>query len=329
MTGAVEGPFAPTNSFLVPTPTAGVASSSRPRSPLSSRPTHPATSNALVDLRLELNVSQISIEMGSRLLVSYVELLLYLKGQVPFPPSQLRRMVAGGRKGSPHQNKLLKSLNTLSQDLPSTLSSYGSSTTITIAIVFGLGREKCFIQLSGTEFEQIKADEDTMEPLSEPSKQENRLDSEILPNENLKYNTVPARRRASPRLPLQELSSVDSISFQLSSVSLRPNADEAMIRQAERALSQAMACSEVEFKGDLHPMGAQIFIRAPRRFKHESWAVRPEAARMLDIPFKALNESDVPLVETVRVCAKDAPTTVDETEEMIWWGWDGRLAGYA
>ncbi|ELU36125.1 hypothetical protein AG1IA_09845 [Rhizoctonia solani AG-1 IA] len=90
-----------------------------------------------------------------------------------------------------------------------------------------------------------------------------------------------------------------------------------------------MACSEVEFKSDLHPVGAQIFVRAPRSFKHPSWAVRPEAARMLDAPLKALNESDTPLVETVRVLAKDASVVVDEAEEMIWWGWDGRLAGYA
>ncbi|CEL58584.1 hypothetical protein RSOLAG1IB_08660 [Rhizoctonia solani AG-1 IB] len=326
MSGAVEGPFAPTNSFLAPAPTSGMTSS---RPPLSSRPVKPATSSEVVDLRLELNTPRISGEMGSRLLVSYIELLLYLKGQVPFPPSQLRRMVAGGRKGNPHQNKLLKSLSTLSEDLPSTLSSYGPSTTITIAVVFGLGREKCFLQLSGTELEQITVDGDATELEDQPPKQENRHDMASSSNENLKFNTVPVRRRGSPRLPLQELSPVETLSSQLSSVSLRPSVDEAMIRQAERALSQIMACSEIEFKGDLQPMGAQIFMRAPRRFKHESWAVRPEAARMLDAPFKALNELDVPIVETVRVCAKDAPTTVDEVEEMIWWGWDGRLAGYA
>jgi hypothetical protein len=172
-------------------------------------------------------------------------------------------------------------------------------------------------------------DGDATELEDQPPKQENRHDMASSSNENLKFNTVPVRRRGSPRLPLQELSPVETLSSQLSSVSLRPSVDEAMIRQAERALSQIMACSEIEFKGDLQPMGAQIFMRAPRRFKHESWAVRPEAARMLDAPFKALNELDVPIVETVRVCAKDAPTTVDEVEEMIWWGWDGRLAGYA
>ncbi|CAE6452625.1 unnamed protein product [Rhizoctonia solani] len=330
MAGAVEGPFVPTSSFPNPasTPRAASASSSKPRPLLSGRPTNSTTSNAVVDIRLELNAPRISSEIGTRLLVSYVELLLYLKGQVPFPPSQLRRMAAGGRKGSSHQNKLLKSLSTLSEDLPSTLSSYGSSGAITIAIVFGLGREKCFIQLSGTEFAQSEDAEDTAETINEPLEHENRSDL-LSSNENLKYNTVPSRRRPSPRLPLQELSSVDSLSSQLTSISLRPNADEGMIRQAERALSQAMACSDVEFKGDLHPMGAQIFLRAPRRFKHGSWAVRPEAARMLDAPYKALNELDVPTVESVRVRAKDAPTIVDETEEMIWWGWDGRLAGYA
>ncbi|KAG8751962.1 hypothetical protein FRC11_008815 [Ceratobasidium sp. 423] len=331
MAGAVEGPLVPTNSFPNPASTPGTASasSSKPRPLLSVRPTASTTSNQVVDIRLELNAPRISTEMGTRLLVSYVELLLYLKGQVPFPPSQLRRMAAGGRKGGPHQNKLLKSLSTLSEDMPSTLSTYGSSGTITVAIVFGLGREKCFIQLSGTEFAQLKDAEETPESTNGPLEQENRLGFGLSSNENLKYNTVPSRRRPSPRLPLQELSSVDSLSSRLSSISLRPNADEGMIRQAERVLSQAMACSEVEFKGDLHPMSAQIFLRAPRRFKHGSWAVRPEAARMLDAPYKALNESDVPPVESVRVRAKDAPTTVDETEEMIWWGWDGRLAGYA
>ncbi|KAF8707451.1 hypothetical protein RHS03_03440, partial [Rhizoctonia solani] len=330
MAGAVEGPFVPTNSLLAPTPTSGVASSSRTgRSPLSAKPAPPATSNAVADLRLELGVSQITCEMGSRLLVSYVELLLYLKGQVPFPPSQLRRMVAGGRKGSLHQNKLLKSLSALSEDLPSTLSACGSSRTVTFAIVFGLGREKCLIQLSGAEFGQVKADEDDTELTKEPLEQENQNDITTPSNENIKFNTVPAKRRVPGRPPLQELTSTDSLSSQLSSISLRPSVDETMIRQAERALSQVMACSEVEFKSDLHPVGAQIFVRASRSFKHPSWAVRPEAARMLDAPLKALNESDTPLVETVRVLAKDASVVVDEAEEMIWWGWDGRLAGYA
>ncbi|CAE7117119.1 unnamed protein product [Rhizoctonia solani] len=318
MTGAIEGPLIPTNSFPAPTSTPGGNSSFKPRLPLAAR----AIANGVVDIRLELDVARISGEMGSRLLVSYVELLLYLKGQVPFPPSQLRRMAAGGRKGSPHQTKLLKSLSALSTDLPSTLSSCGAS-TVTVAIVFGLGREKCFIQLSGTEFEQLKSEETTV-PIDEPSK-ENR--QQISSNENLKFNTTPTRRR-SPRPPLQEISSVDSLSSQLSSISLRPNPEEAAIRQAERALAQAMACSEVEFKGDLAPMGAQVFLRAPRRFKHGSWAVRPEAARMLDAPFKSLAESGVAPVESVRVRAKDAPAE-EETEEMIWWGWDGRLAGYA
>ncbi|KAJ1300559.1 hypothetical protein OPQ81_002213 [Rhizoctonia solani] len=326
MAGAVEGPIVPTDSFSIPTSAPGAVSSSKPRSALSARAGHSAVSHAVVDIQLELGAPRISAEMGSRLLVSYVELLLYLKGQVPFPPSQLRRMVAGGRKGSPHQNKLLKSLSTLSADLPSTLSSCGSLKTITVAIVFGLGRDKCFVQLSGTDFEELKDVEETAESINEPVKENHHA---LGLSENFKYNTVPAKRRHSPRPPLQELSSVDTLSSQLSSVSLRPNADEAMIRQAERALSQAMACSEVEFKSDLHPMGAQIFLRAPRRFKHGSWAVRPEAARMLDAPYKVLNESDVPSVESVRVRAKDAPSTVDETEEMIWWGWDGRLAGYA
>ncbi|CAE6526022.1 unnamed protein product [Rhizoctonia solani] len=328
MAAAMEGPLIPTNSFSAPTSAPSAPATSKPRLALAARTSNLATSKKVADIQFELNAPRISAEMGTRLLVSYVELLLYLKGQVPFPPSQLRRMVAGGRKGSPHQNKLLKSLSTLSADLPSTLSSYGSSNIVTVAIVFGLGREKCFIQLSGTEFEQLKDARETTELTTEPLKKENRHDVEISSNENLKYNTVPSKRR-SPRPPLQELSSVDSLSSQISSISLRPSADEAMIRQAERALSQAMACSEVEFKGDLVPMGAQVFLRAPRRFKHRSWAVRPEAARMLDAPYKALNESELPPIESVRVRAKDTPIMVEEAEEMIWWGWDGRLAGYA
>ncbi|KAH7333760.1 hypothetical protein B0J17DRAFT_721649 [Rhizoctonia solani] len=328
MAGAVEGPITPTNSFSTPTSTSGAVFSSKSRQPLSARATNPTKPQDVVDIRLELNAPRISAEMGTRLLMSYVELLLYLKGQVPFPPSQLRRMVAGGRKGSPHQTKLLRSLSALSMDLPSTLSACGSSSIVTVAVVFGLGREKCFIQLSGTELEQLKDATEKTESANEPLKQENLREIQLSSNENLKYHTVPSRRR-SPRPPLQELSTVDSISSQLSAASLVPNADEAMILQVERALSQAMACSEVEFKGDLHPMGAQIFLRAPRQFKHGSWAVRPEAARMLDAPYKALIESDVPPVESVRVRAKDTPVTVDETEEMIWWGWDGRLAGYA
>ncbi|CUA70728.1 hypothetical protein RSOLAG22IIIB_09055 [Rhizoctonia solani] len=328
MTGALEGPLIPTNSFSNSPSTPPAAAPSQSRFPLSPQSTNSALSNEVVDIQLELGAHRISAEMGTRLLMSYVELLLYLKGQVPFPPSQLRRMAAGGRKGSPHQNKLLKALSALSADLPSTLSSCGSSSAITVAIVFGLGREKCFIQLSGTEFEPSKDAEEVAEPTSQSPKKENVKALETVSNENLKFNTVPSKRR-SPRPPLQEISSVDTLSTQLSSVSLRPSADEAMIRQAERALSQAMACSDVDFNDGLAPMGAQVFLRAPRRFKHASWAVRPEAARMLDAPFKALTESDVVLIESVRVRAKDAPVVVEETEEMIWWGWDGRLAGYA
>jgi hypothetical protein len=212
--------------------------------------------------------------------------------------------------------------------LPSTLASLDTQKTVTLAIVFGLGREKCLIQLSGTSLEQTNKPD--IEDEDRTLKQERHPSHDSLSNENLKSNTVPPKRRLSPRPPLQELSPVDTLSCQLASFSLKPTAEEAMIRQSERALSQAMACSEIEFSSNLNPMGAQIYLRAPRRFKHGSWGVRPEAARMLDEPYKALACGEAPPVECVRIRAKDAAVDdEDENEEMIWWGWDGRLAGYA
>ncbi|KAB5588021.1 hypothetical protein CTheo_8538 [Ceratobasidium theobromae] len=320
MAGPVEGPLPPTSSLasLISEPTSSVSRASilAPKIPKSITPN-------VADVLMELNSARIPSPMGARLVVAFVELLLYLKGQVPFPPSQLRKMAATGRRGSSHQSKLLKSLNNLTNDMPSTFLSLRTQETVTLAIVFGLGREKCFVQLLGTELaptKQIEAETTVPGYPLKPCR-------EITSDENLKFNTVPVRRRPSPRPPLQELPTVDTLSSQLASVSLQVSPDETLIRQSERALSQAMACSEVEFNSNLHPMAAQVYLRAPRGFRHQSWSVRPQAARMLDEQFNALVSGESLTVECVRIRAKDA-VDLDETE-MIWWGWDGKLAGYA
>lgn len=203
-----------------------------------------------------------------------------------------------------------------------------------MAIVFGLGRAKCFVQLSGTDLsdpiyvEDKKLNEE--QPTEELAATNGSPPSTGLFDENSDAKSTPLKSRPSPRQPLQEITPLDSLTSQLASCSLRPSAEEATIRQAERMLSQAMACSDVEFSGNLSPMGAQVYLLAPRTFKHGSWGVRYDAGRMLDGPYEAFSSGQESLVECVRIRAQ-CPVVVekDDAEELIWWGWDGRLAGYA
>ncbi|KAG9081040.1 hypothetical protein FRC06_005886 [Ceratobasidium sp. 370] len=143
MSGSVHGPLPPSAPLPVSASSPGLASSSHaPRkalAPLAPQPVGKEPS-PVADISLDLDVARISSGLGARLVVGFVELVMYLKGQVPFPPSTLRMMASSGRKGSPQQTKLFKSLHALTEDLPSTLETLGSQRTVTFAIVFGLGR---------------------------------------------------------------------------------------------------------------------------------------------------------------------------------------------
>ncbi|KAG9075224.1 hypothetical protein FS749_013131, partial [Ceratobasidium sp. UAMH 11750] len=108
--GSVHGPLPPSAPLSVPTSSGGLASSSShaPRKPLASLPSKPVSEKAsspAADISLDLDVDRISPGLGARLVVGFVELVMYLKGQVPFPPSTLRMMESSGRKGSPQQTK--------------------------------------------------------------------------------------------------------------------------------------------------------------------------------------------------------------------------------
>jgi len=243
-------------------------------------------------------------------------------------------MASSGRKASSQQTKFLKSLHALTEDLPSTLETLGTQQTVTLAIVFGLGRAKCFIQLSGADFDECLQDEEQTETI-EGLKDTTTPSSRPVLSSNENADSPAPKRRLSSRLPLQEITpaptppDLDTLTSQLASCSLKPSPSEASLRKVERALAQAMSCSDVEFSGNLTPMGAQVFLKAPRGFKHTSWAVRQDAGRTLDGPYEALSSESGSMVECVRVRAKGIETAQGEAEEMIWWGWEGRLAGYA
>ncbi|KAG8780027.1 hypothetical protein FRC12_023555 [Ceratobasidium sp. 428] len=342
MAGAVQGPLPPNTSILASASSSGHDLNSSHALPgTHSSPALKSASekdSALTDVSLELAVDRISSALGTRLVVGFVELILYLKGQVPFPPSTLRMMAANGRKGNSQQARLLKSLHALAEDLPSTLETLGSQQTTTLALVFGFGRAKCFVQLAGADFaiqDQQNGPIDVTsqlangDPLSSHTPQAS--------NENADLNTAVPKRRLSSRSPLREItpsppptaSDLDSLVSQLASTSLKPTPFEATTRKAERALAQAIACSDISLGENLNPMGAQIYLRAPRSFKHPKWVVRQDAARILDAPYESMTSGgEQNLAECVRIRANGF-TASSEEEEMIWWGWEGRLAGYA
>ncbi|KAG8742083.1 hypothetical protein FRC10_002019 [Ceratobasidium sp. 414] len=336
MSGSVHGPLPLSARLPVPASSPGLASTPshaprKPLGPLSSKPVSEKEPSPVADISLGLDVDRISLDLGARLVVGFVELVMYLKGQVPFPPSTLRIMASSGRKGSPQQTKLLKSLHAFTEDLPSTLETLGSQQTATLAVVFGLGRAKCFVHLSGTDFANLGQQDEQVDSVAQV------VGQTVAPsyppqssNENPGSSTLTLKRRLSSRAPLQEITpppspttdDLDSLTSQLASVSLKPAPSEAAMRKAERTLAQAVACSDVALSGNLSPMA----------FKHPKWVVRQDAARMLDAPYEAMvSGGKGNLAECVRVRANGfAEAVVSGGDDgMIWWGWEGRLAGYA
>ncbi|QRV99321.1 hypothetical protein RhiJN_27340 [Ceratobasidium sp. AG-Ba] len=326
MTGSVEGPLPPT---VLPSGP-GSAGLNSPRSTGSSlvpldAPSlihnEPNNSDDQSSVFFEADVDRISSDMGARLVVAFVELVMYLKGQVPFPPSTLRMMAAHGRQTSSHQAKLLKSLHSLSEDLPSTLETLDAQQSVTLALVLAL----VVPNESSSNAEQLPS------PPQSPNQSR---------NENPESSTQQPKRRLSSRTPLQEitpassLTSVDDLSSHMSLVSLKTSvSSEAMIRKAERALAREIATSALADGANLSPAGGQIYMRAPRGFRHPRWVVRQDAAKMLDVPCQAVMSGSslegFAGVECVRIRSREAVESREEDEEMIWWGWEGRLAGYA
>jgi hypothetical protein len=85
MSGAVQGPLSPAAPPLAPA-SPGLASASLPAprkalAPLATK--SPQPSSPVADVTLELDADRVSSVLGARLVVAFVEVLLYLKGQVP------------------------------------------------------------------------------------------------------------------------------------------------------------------------------------------------------------------------------------------------------
>ncbi|KAG8795596.1 hypothetical protein FRC12_012335 [Ceratobasidium sp. 428] len=344
MAGAVQGPLPANTSRLASgsSPSHELNSSHMPQSTRSSPALKPAAEkdSAVTDISLELAVDRISSALGAFVSESYIYFRLWTETQTPgSPPSTLRMMASSGRKGSSQQARLLKSLHALAEDLPSTLETLGPQQTTTLALVFGFGRAKCFVQLAGADFTKLEQQNRSIDFTNQ------LVDENTLPSytpepsdENADLNTPVPKRVLSSRSPLREItpsppptaSDLDSLVSQLASTSLKPTPFEATIRKAERALAQAIACSDISLGESLNPMGAQIYLRAPRSFRHPKWVVRQDAARILDAPYEAMiSGGGHNLAECVRIRANGFVTSSGEEEEMIWWGWEGRLAGYA
>ncbi|KAG9109877.1 hypothetical protein FRC07_008247, partial [Ceratobasidium sp. 392] len=269
MLGAIEGPLPPSTSLLAPSASSGLVPSSshtlRNSRTLPSANSSSEKESSTADVSLELDVDRISSVLGARLVVGFVELVMYLKGQ------------------------LLKSLHALNEDLPSTFETLESQQTVTLALVFGLGRAKSFVRLSGTDFAKP-----ALQDALTDTPDEDTLSSRTprLSDENADSETQTPKRRLSSRSPLQDITpsastttnEIDILASKLASTSLKPLSSEAGMRKTERALAQAIACSDIALGENLGPMGAQIYMRAPRSFRHPKWVVRPDAARTLDAP---------------------------------------------
>ncbi|KAI6149862.1 hypothetical protein BKA82DRAFT_135444 [Pisolithus tinctorius] len=142
--------------------------------------------------------------------------------------------------------------------------------------------------------------------------------------------------------------------------------DDTLLRTAERLLSftLAKACAEdVQGQGiaaELPPTNIHILIRAPRRFTHPAWIPRQSFSPALDDFLDTFldisadsKEPKTPPTTTGTTAGKqrdrkgnvrvegiwararqsgtdreDADVDVDEQDELIWWGWDGKLTGF-
>ncbi|CAK5276270.1 unnamed protein product [Mycena citricolor] len=125
-----------------------------------------------------------------------------------------------------------------------------------------------------------------------------------------------------------------------------------VLRSANRQLSHTLATAEHSMSCELAPTQIHILLRAPRRFKHPAWVPRQTTSAGLDATLREFREEAGDVVAATSrtragksrgakpeglwlTCrnpgvdfAEPAEGTPEE-DEMIWWSWDGKLAGFA
>ncbi|CAL1716194.1 unnamed protein product [Somion occarium] len=152
-----------------------------------------------------------------------------------------------------------------------------------------------------------------------------------------------------------------------SHISNQPNYEEQQqtLRVADRLLSRTLASACAEDDGgmscELAPTQMHILLRAPRRFRHSAWIPRQNLTRSLEGTLDSFlkdsivdDDAQEPILnqkkratrigvktEGVWVGCKAQTTPIDfsssgdgqepsnEDDEMIWWVWDGKIAGFS
>ncbi|EPQ59827.1 hypothetical protein GLOTRDRAFT_71521 [Gloeophyllum trabeum ATCC 11539] len=144
-------------------------------------------------------------------------------------------------------------------------------------------------------------------------------------------------------------------------LSRSPSPEQEQLRAAERLLSRTLAnaCAEDDgMQSELAPTQAHILLRAPRRFGHPSWTPRQMWTSSLEailtdfLDESGINRKDPEVtgmgkqkvhkrgVKTEGVFVGcNSPTgryhdahpsqNQDEDDEMIWWSWNGKIAGFS
>ncbi|KAJ3535975.1 hypothetical protein NMY22_g6244 [Coprinellus aureogranulatus] len=135
--------------------------------------------------------------------------------------------------------------------------------------------------------------------------------------------------------------------------------EQRFLQNTERLLSRVLAAADAEgygFANEMAPTQTHVLLRAPRHFSHPSWIPRQNITASMESSLEDFlaksrspqrepeptNPKKGPLgrkkqqaSEGVWVTGKKgsevpeslAPQTEDE--EMIWWSWDGRIAGFS
>jgi len=136
--------------------------------------------------------------------------------------------------------------------------------------------------------------------------------------------------------------------------------EQRFLQNAERLLSRTLAAADADGKGiisEMSPTQTHILIRAPRRFNHPAWIPRQNTSTSLNAMLSDfLDDSGVGLsklpshakyskktnVEGVWITSRAGfqKETTDEApahdlilkhddDDMIWWSWEGKLAGFS
>ncbi|KAH9950058.1 hypothetical protein B0H21DRAFT_785725 [Amylocystis lapponica] len=172
-----------------------------------------------------------------------------------------------------------------------------------------------------------------------------RTHSPVLRPSPIKVHTELASSPTTPPLPPQQTYAEE----------------QSALRAAERLLSRTLASACAEEGGgmscELAPTQTHVLLRAPRRFAHPAWLPRQNMTRALEGVLQSFMEdagaTDAPPnekghartrgVRTEGVWVGCAGAKVDEVEqvdgsesgeedeedEMIWWIWNGKIAGFS